>query len=203
MDPFGQSEDDQKQAIKDQAWRDEQVRRSNDIVRVYNPTEEDFVVVWEGFRHKVPAKGTLDTVRYIAETYMRDMHVKLVNEENQKKGEEMLAKRSKSGAQPFESKWHENQEIWNKLPKTDDRELKAKNYDILLVGMVKEFGKDDIPTRSGNVPLDLRSDDEKILESLRNKRVTELAPLEETVLEPVLPATEAKSKEALVKEVTQ
>jgi hypothetical protein len=47
-------------------------RRSQDRLKVLNPTKQDHVVVWDGFVHKVPAGGDAIFPRYIAEKYMRE-----------------------------------------------------------------------------------------------------------------------------------
>lgn len=176
-DPFAvQTPQEQAQQARDDAYHAELKRVANNTIRVYNPTDEDFYVTWEGLRHRIPAKGSLDTTKYIAETYCRDMNIKLINDANQKKGDEILEKRMKSGAQPFESKWHENQEVWNKLPRTDDPKLMAENYAILWLGTVKEWGRDDVPVDPKSTLPDFKTDEEKILEGLRNKTISDNAP---------------------------
>lgn len=197
-------------SAKEEAWHAEQRRRSNDVIRVSNPTNEDFFVKWESQLHRFPANSTKDVPRYIATTYCRDMKVKLIDSENQKKHDEFLAERRKKGFADFTSKYEENQETYmtQSYPRTDDFKLATKIYDELWVGVVYEFGKDEFVNkdpRSGEV--DITPDEVKILRSLNNRKVSDVIPEVQEPSESIVESFESRkpgrpSKKELEKEIT-
>jgi hypothetical protein len=88
-----------------EAFKRELYRRSLDSIRVYNPTDEDYFVEWDGHNHRVPGKnkdtgegkGMRILPRYIAEKYCREMKNKLINEENDKKLADIKERMAKAG----------------------------------------------------------------------------------------------------------
>lgn len=173
-DPFAVKTDQEKrQEYIGYAWHQEQKRKANDIIRVYNPTEKDYYVSWEQTRHRIPAKSTADVVRYIARTYVRDMTTYLINELGNEKGRELLKKLSKEQPNVLLDKYLENKEVWDKTPRTDDPSLMKHYYDILWVGVVKEFGLDvediDVDPRKGEV--DFRTTEERLMEDIQYRKI--------------------------------
>jgi len=57
-------------------------RRANDLIKVFNPTDKDYIVEWsrrDGSKlFRVPAKGDAILIRYIAEKYLQEMFEKLM-----------------------------------------------------------------------------------------------------------------------------
>lgn len=174
----------------EERFHKESARKANDTIRVYNPTNKDYFILWDGYKHRVPAKGTLDCPRYIAMTYRRDMVVQLINELIDKKRVEWEEKRKKNGEAPIND-YEKNLLLFPSEPRTDNEELvKAFSKEIWL-GVVKQFGLDDVTPQmqSGNV--DLRTLEDKVLEELDTLRV---APLEDEI-SPVLTPTDKKKLE--------
>lgn len=122
-------------------------RRSNDLLRVYNPLGEDYVVEWDrrgGTKlFRVPAKSEEVLIRYIAEKYIREMYEKILNDkardaivkENERrvsKGMAEMDKTQRTGEQmQFEAKFYN----------PSDEEAK-KIISILYVGLEREYGVD-------------------------------------------------------------
>lgn len=175
-------------------WHREQKRRANDVIRVYNPTNTDFIIKWEGNNFKVPAKGTWEGPHYLASAYKRDMVVQLINELSAKKRIEWEEKRKKEGAAPIND-YERNLLLFPTEPRTDNEELVRAFSKQIWLGTVRRFGLDDItPTQSGSV--DLRTLEEKIQEEL-DLLVVDPLPLEAD-LAPVLPVKDKKTLEAEV-----
>src|SRR3990172_8903989 len=86
---------------KEEAWHKEQFRRSQDLVRVANPTNKDFRVNWDGFINVVPAKGEKSLVRYIAVKYCREMKDQIINERNDAELSKQMADRAIKGMPEF------------------------------------------------------------------------------------------------------
>src|SRR5437879_1623530 len=63
-------------------------RRSNDRIRVYNPTADDYVVYWGGAGFRVPNRnkdlghgnGQAVVMRYVAENYVKHMADKILGQ---------------------------------------------------------------------------------------------------------------------------
>src|SRR3972149_5669820 len=72
------------EAKKKSLFIQEMERRANDLLRVYNPTDADYIVKWDkrgGTKlFRVPAKGEAVHIRYIAEKYVREMFEKIIME---------------------------------------------------------------------------------------------------------------------------
>jgi hypothetical protein len=122
------------------AYLRELERKSRDSIMVYNPTDKDFPVMWEGMTEWIiPAKdrdagsgpGRLIVPRYIAEKYAQEMAVQQINEEANKWREENRAKYSPS-------EWIKMEE--NFAPRTNNPQLLEKYMRPLIVGIVKEYG---------------------------------------------------------------
>jgi hypothetical protein len=72
-----------------EAFKRELYRRSMDRIRVYNPTDKDFVLLWgtEKYKYIIPSKnkdmgwgkGMRVFERYLAEKYARDMKNQLIH----------------------------------------------------------------------------------------------------------------------------
>jgi hypothetical protein len=145
-------------------------RRANDLLRVFNPLEEDYVVVWDrrgGEKlFRVPAKSEEVLIRYIAEKYIKEMYEKILNDkahdaivaENERrvsKGMAEMDKTQRTGEQmQFEAKFYS----------PSDEEAK-KIISILYVGLEREYGVDK-GYRPGQTKTDDRPAFTKALESV-------------------------------------
>jgi len=182
----------------------ELARRSQDTIRVFNPESDDYVVDWDGYKHRIPSKGSADVPRYIAEKYCRDMTTLIINKMGDAQGAEMLKVRQDKGMPEFGDKYVENREIWDKVPKTNDDKLIKDLYPKLWIGLVNEFGVDYVDQKA-ETHVDDRNQEEKMLQELANKRVDEpISPpkaAEDSKEEK--PPLYVSKKDQLAKEVTQ
>jgi hypothetical protein len=133
--------------MADSSWQSEMQRRANDLIRVYNPTNDDYVVEWDrkdGVKQfRVGAKQEAVLIRYIAEKYIKEMLNKIVTEktseaiikENQKRierGGAEMDKTMRSGEQmQFE------QRVYSQAV-AEQKEIMA----TLFVGIENEYGID-------------------------------------------------------------
>jgi len=195
---------------KEEAWHAEMRRRANDVIRVLNPTDKDFYVKWETQMHRFPANSTKDVPRYVATAYCRDMKVAIIESENKKRHDDFLAERRTKGFADYKSKYEENQETYMtpEYPRTDDYKKSVDIYDKLWIGVVYEFGKDDIErtnSRAGEV--DITPDEVKILQGLNNRKVSDTVQVSQQPVQDTTVTFEAKkaprtSKKDLEAEVT-
>lgn len=163
-----------------EATKREMYRISQDDCMVYNPTEEDFYIEWDNYRHLVPSKtkdigwglGKRECKRYLAQWYCRHMKDKLINELGEKKAEEMLAKRFKEGKEEYTDFYVKSNEIYAKVPRTDDPKLMAEVYPTLFLGVIREFGL-DIPEENRGAGFDEKTSEEKIMEQLSKLKYQE------------------------------
>jgi len=132
---------------KKSSYQIELERRSNDLLRVYNPLNEDKVVIWDlrsgGKIFRVPAKQEAVFPRYISEKYIREMYDKILNDkahdaiikENQRRiaaGMAAMDKTFKTNEQMvFEQKFYN--------PNSDEA---RKIISLLYVGVETEYGID-------------------------------------------------------------
>lgn len=131
---------------KKTAWHQEQERRSGDLLRVYNPTDEDYVIEWDRRggtkRFRVKAKGEEVMTRFIAEKYIREMYQKIITEEadvavlkeNQRRVEKGLAEMNK---------WDEQYRFENPLLNVKS-ERARQIISLLYVGVESEWGVDRV-----------------------------------------------------------
>lgn len=175
------------------SWKQELERRSNDILKVFNPWKEDHVVQWDkgsGLPRlfRVPAEGEAHLVRYIAEKYIGEMvdweithkadtEVKKHNEERIKKGMQAMTKWQEQEA--FESPF---------LSITDEQrvDLARKYYG----GVVTQFGVDSVA--SSEPTLDAKDRTKRPSERMMDKLYED-----EPVIERPELSTEDKKKQAV------
>ncbi len=127
--------------------RREMMRRSRDLIRVYNPTEYPFRFTWDSYPITIPAKGHKDIERYLAEVYLRKISQKLIGEMQMKQGDELKALREKQFGKSYNDKYVENKEVWDKVPKLDDPKLIDEISKIVILGLVEEYGMEEVPER--------------------------------------------------------
>ena len=162
-------------SANDDAFHRELERRSQDTIRVYNPTDSDYLLEWDFHKHRVPAKDTDSgwgkgmrvLPRYMAEKYCREMKTQLINEMGESKVQSMLEDRQVKGMaemSPFDK-----QVLYDKAPRTDDKNLIEKLYPTLWLGIEEEFGLDYGPDKTVETVEKLTTE-EKVLKELSNKR---------------------------------
>lgn len=165
---------DQPTAQQRDVYLRELERRSMDDFMVYNPTAEDFLIEWghPPTYHRVPnknkdmgfGKGKTELPRYLMEKYARDMKNKIVNELSEKFVADLTDSRMNKG-QPFRDEFEKNSEALARVPKTNDPRLIEKIYPSLILGLVREWGKDGVEMKEGE-KLDIKTPEETILEGM-------------------------------------
>ena len=158
----------------------EMERRANDLLRVHNPTNTDYVIEWDRVNgtklFRVPAKGEAVFVRYIAEKYIREMFDKIFSEraqreiiaENQKriaKGIAEMDKTQRTGEQMhFESKFYH-----------PTNEEAKQVLSLLYLGVENEYGVDRLmPTTEADN--DSVSTFDKALSEVKQEKVKPASP---------------------------
>ena len=93
----------------EEAWHNEQRRKQYDIIRIKNPTDRDFYVMYDVNQYqKVPKHSTLDMPRYIAIRYVQHMKDEMINAMIKEKHDAEIKERQSKGFPGFKSKWEEN-----------------------------------------------------------------------------------------------
>lgn len=163
---------------KDEALKRELYRKSMDRIRVYNPTDKDFTIVWgtEKYKFVVPnrnkdsgwGKGQAVLERYLAEKYARDMKNLLIH----KMADDALAETTKkleaAGVDSYLWKANESFAQSGKY-KTDNPDLIKQIYNEIWLGVEEEYGLDTIEDADQGYASDLRPVEEQILSTLDRK----------------------------------
>lgn len=151
----------------------ELVRRANDKLKVYNPTDKDFVSSWDGFAYTVKAKAETELLRYMAQHYMKHMIDHLIGLENLEKVKAENDKRLKSGQKIMDPQEREVFDL-----RGNDENLRRKYMAVVYKGLTEHYGATTLATQKAAVA-DMRPLDERLLDEI-DKQV----PQEETPAEP-------------------
>ena len=158
---------------KKDAFLRELERKSLDTLMVYNPTDQDYFVEWDRRFHRIPAKnknagfgnGRMELVRYLAEKYAREMKNKLITEDNDQRLDSIKERMRKAGIQDVVLNANIEFERLHEL-RTDYDTLIKKYYDILILGVVREYGM-DMPMTGDIKQIDVtKTPEELVLENL-------------------------------------
>lgn len=174
MDPF--SEQEQKQAANNEIVRRELERRSLDTIRVYNPLDTVFRYKYDSRNFSVPAKGTADVERYLAEAYAQKIIEHMIGRDQLVKGNELLALRQKQLGKTFLDKYEENKEVWDRVPKLNDRELIDTYGEMVVLGLVEEYGMEEVPDQQA--PLKREETPYDGLKKHMDRRIIDGQPME-------------------------
>ncbi|OGU80424.1 MAG: hypothetical protein A2W11_00725 [Ignavibacteria bacterium RBG_16_35_7] len=164
-------------SFQEEATHRELYRRSQDSIRVYNPTDKDYLVDWDGHKHRIPNKNRNDgwgqgmriLPRYIAEKYCREMKNQLINELNEKKLQDIKNKLEKSGATDVLYNANLLMERSHDF-RTDNQDLIRKYYEILWLGIEEEFGLDQETKLLSEESQITVPAEEEILKKMANKK---------------------------------
>ncbi len=144
--------------------RRELQRKSLDQLRVYNPTEEDYAVIWDGFNHIVPSKSERTLPRYIATKYFKEMINKLIYAEEEEAVSKANSKRNERGNPPLTAQERETYALQYGLHAANE-DKRRELMKVLYKGVAEEYGV-DMPLEGKPVKKDERSTDEKLLAEL-------------------------------------
>lgn len=177
-------------------------RRSHDRIRVYNPLDTTFSFMYDRYWHRVPAKSYRDFERYLAIRFFKKICDYMIGQQQMVKGQELKELREKQLGQQFLDKYEENVQIWDKVPKLNDPDLIEQIKQVVLIGVVEEYGMDEPPLEPEvhDNPQDMRGLHEQIFSSIDTIK----APEHQEMLKPVENVPTPKkptSKTELAKEV--
>ena len=153
----------------------EMQRTSLDLIRIYNPTDDDFTILWDGFKHVVPSKdkdvgygkGMRVVQRYLAEWYKKHMTDKMINDKQDMKLAQLKEKYDKAGVEDGLLKANLELER-NRGMRTDNEEEVRRISAIIWLGIEERFGMDNMIENEGD-KIDRLSVHEKVSEELKNK----------------------------------
>ena len=159
-------------AAKRDAFLREMERKSLDTIMVYNPTSEDYLLEWDRRYHRIPSKdrdlgfgkGKMELSRYLAEKYAREMKNLIVNIASDKFMKEFRKEREQKGER-FRDKHEENEEAIALVPKTSDPERIRQAYNMIILGVVREYGM-ELPDDMPKHVLDEKTPEERALENM-------------------------------------
>lgn len=173
-------------------------RRANDLIRIYNPLDERYVIKWDkrgGTKlFAVEAKSEAVVVRYIAKKFVKEMYSRIltkqatdaIREENERRisvGMALMDKTQKTGEQmQFETPHY--------MP-NDKRS--AEILSILWVGIESEFGLDTVHEGDADKN-DTRTSFERTMEDIQDRRVEDRKVKPEVTTKDETPAEETPEK---------
>lgn len=164
----------QRKARQNEMNLREMYRKSRDIIRIYNPLEVPFKWFFDSFPYTIGAKQSKDVERYLARLYFDKMSQYIIGQMGIAQGNDKIAERAKKGLPDFLDPYEENRGIWDKVPKLNDPKLLAKLADQLIVGLVEEYGLDEIPDNTTIPQADMRNLQEQIFDSMDKKVATDV-----------------------------
>lgn len=153
-------------------------RRSQDRLKVLNPTSSEQRVIWDGFVHRVPTQGEAVFPRYIAEKYLKEMTDKILLERQDDAVRGENEKRRDSGKEPMEKfgEQHTFEDKYRFAQGVSNPEARKQVMKSLYGGVVEEYGLDLRPET--RVERDNRPLDAQLLEEIQAE-VDGLSPLEQ------------------------
>lgn len=160
---------------KSEMIKREMYRTSLDSIRVYNPTDKDYAVIWDKFKHIIPAKdkdtgygkGQKVVPRYIANKYVREMKNKMIYESADVRVQELISRATEDMKIKYQSDAFERQKLYEMTPSISDPKEIERIYDILWLGIEEKFGIDDAEDEIPNDgKIDTRPIEDQILERM-------------------------------------
>lgn len=196
----------QKIATEMEMARRELERRSQDTIRIYNPLDHNFRYMRNRYWYSVPSKSFKDVQRYLADHYFKKVSEYMINQQIEAIGNDLKAVREKQMGHVYRDHYEENIEIWDKVPKQNDPELLKKIKEVVIIGLVEEYGlaEPEPDTRIPEETIDFRTAQDKILGE-PDKRVSKEMPQVEEIEEIMKDSTKTNtkpSKEKLAEEIT-
>jgi len=180
-------------------------RRSNDEFVVFNPTGEDYPLKWGGLIWNIPNRdkdigyglGRTVLPRYLTTHYIKHISAKLINLEYN----DFIAKERKKYKGDF---WPAYEERVAVNYRTDNKERLEKWQKILVIGLKRKFGLDEMAEPDVEEVKDRKSVDEDINAMLDEaKEISEdFANAEEKPVVKEETTSEQEAKEELIKQIT-
>ena len=132
---------------KKSSYQVELERRSNDLLRVYNPFDEDQITVWDkrsgGKIFRVPAKQEAVLIRYIGEKYIKEMYDKILNDKARDAILKENERRISVGMAAMDKTFKTNEQmVFEQKFYNPSNEEAKKIISLLYVGVETEYGID-------------------------------------------------------------
>ena len=121
----------------------EMARFAHDTIRIYNPLDIDFKFLHDGYVNIVKSKQSKDVERFKARLYFNKISQYIIGQMQVEKGQELLKKRQDRGLDELLDKYQENRQIWDKVPRMDNKELLAQIAQDVILGLVAEYGREE------------------------------------------------------------
>jgi len=138
--------------------RRELERRSNDEIKIFNPTDQDYTIRYGGYVWTIKKQSDLIVPRYIALHYLQHMTDALILKES----DELVEKEKKKYRGNF---WPAEEE--RIALRTNNPDLRKKYIAQLWKGIVRKFGMDETPAEEqGKEENHTIPQDEQLLEEL-------------------------------------
>src|SRR5581483_4594364 len=120
---------------------------SRDICAVKNPLDRDFRFKYDSIWWTVPAGAGVNSPawqkeRYLCVRYCELMCQEIIGQMIAEKGDVALKELSKTNGNLLLDKYLENQQVWMKMPKPDDKTLNEKIWKDLWLGVVERYGEE-------------------------------------------------------------
>lgn len=167
----------------------ERERRSHDKIRVNNPFDKDYPVVWDGFHHVVRARSYAILDRYLADKWLREQGQRLVIEEADKAVKDENDRRVAKGLAKMDPTQHTNEQLgyeerfyagWTEKNGPVVRKIKEH---ALYGGVVEEFGLQYVPQATRNPSNDLNESLTEDLDSIQ--KAIDDSPIRETQVQSI------------------
>lgn len=191
-----------RDSVRQDALKREMLRESLDLIRVYNPTDKDFTILWDGFKHVVPnknkdagyGKGQRVVQRYLAKWYLKHMTDYIINTKADIELQKIKDAYEKDGIE--DSLLKANQLIERKREyRTDNAEEIAKIAEIIWLGIEEKYGIDQIESEQEQHGIqDQRPVHEQIADTLKNKRARPVEATQNKEETTEYPINKAKKK---------
>lgn len=169
MDPDAQR---RKLEADAEARRREWARFSQDIIRVYNPLDQDFRFLYDGYPNTIKAKSYKDMERFKARLYVKKIVNHIIGEMQIAVGTDLIAKRRKRGLDEILDPYQENRQVWDKTPKLNDSQLQKQIISEVVIGLVEEYGKEEpLPEQRVTPRNPLENTQEQIFGDLTKEKI--------------------------------
>lgn len=166
------------------SYQQELERKSNDLLRIYNPTDKRYIVQWDkrGGTKLFPVESKSEAVypRYISEKYIKEMYIKMQNDTAREEILKENERRVKNGMAEMDKTMRSNEQMVFEEKFYNPSEEKAREIIALLyLGVESEFGVD---RAGGQEPegIDKRPVFEKALEDVQENKVSDTTSEEKT-----------------------
>lgn len=174
----------------------EMARFAHDTIRIHNPLDIDFKFLHDGYVNIIKAHAYKDVERFKARLYFKKISQYIIGQMQTKKGEELLQKRKDRGLDEILDHYQENRQIWDKVPRLDNKELLEQIANEVIIGLVEEYGREEVLEEGEReLPRPEQSNLEDIVfRGIAQKRVNKDTQPEKPIVKPLQKGTHEQDK---------